>query len=97
MNNYTGTYRHDPTTFGGLIYESDFNTDFRGKDEKSSPIASRIMADMKFDKQCRLLAQSRERNKNNVKIKTSVERYRKKRGENKWQNLNMKNITTQIM
>lgn len=83
MNDFTETYKHDPTTFGGLIYFSDFNTDYRGKDEKTSPIASRIAADMKFDEKCRLLAQSRERNKNNVKIKTSVERYRKKRGENK--------------
>lgn len=65
MNDFysTGTYKHDPTTFGGLIYESDFNTDFRGKNEKSSTIASRIMADMKFDKQCKQFAESRDKNK----------------------------------
>ena len=65
MNDFysTGTYKHDPTTFGGLIYESDFNTDFRGKDEKSSPIASRIMADMKFDKECKQFAENRDKNK----------------------------------
>lgn len=85
MNDFysTGTYRHDPTTFGGLIYYSDFNTDYRGKDEETSPIASRIASDMKFDEKCRLLAQSRERNKNNVQIKTTVERCKMKRGENK--------------
>ena len=67
MNDFysTGTYKHDPTTFGGLIYYSDFNTDYRGKDEKSSPIASRIAADMKFDEKCRLMAQSRNKQKGN--------------------------------
>ena len=81
MNDFTETYKHDPTTFGGLIYFSDFNTDYRGKDEKTSPIASRIAADMKFDEKCRLLAKSRERNKNNAQTKTTVKRCSKKRGE----------------
>lgn len=41
------------TTFGGYIYPSDFNTDYRGKDNpKGSPIARRILSDQRFDEQC---------------------------------------------
>ena len=41
------------TTFGGIIYPSDFNIEFWEKgDAKSSAIAGRIVSDWKFDKQC---------------------------------------------
>ena len=44
----------DHTTFGGIIYPSDFNTDYRGKDNtKGSTIASRIISDQKFDEHYR--------------------------------------------
>lgn len=44
----------DHTTFGGYVFLSDFNTEYRGKrPNKESVIAGRIMADMNFDKQCR--------------------------------------------
>ncbi len=33
--NRYGTYEIDHTTFGGLIYPSDFNTDYRGKDNNN--------------------------------------------------------------
>ncbi|MCM1120388.1 MAG: hypothetical protein NC543_13625 [bacterium] len=47
-------YRADHSTFGGLIYPSDFNTDHRGKQTKNgSAIARRIVSDQKFDLQCR--------------------------------------------
>ena len=37
--------------FGGKIYISDFNTDYRGKDTTNgSAIASRIEADFKWEK-----------------------------------------------
>ena len=54
MENYkTETYR-DATRFGGIIYASDFETDFRGKDSPhGSSIAKRIMQDWRFDEQCR--------------------------------------------
>lgn len=49
-----GNYNTDPTRFGGLIHYSDFNTDFRGKDNTDgSEIAARIMSDMKFDMRCK--------------------------------------------
>lgn len=49
----TKTYK-DPTTFGGLILPSDFNTNYRGKNNTNgSDIASRIMSDKRFDNQCR--------------------------------------------
>ena len=42
----TGTYKVDHTTFGGIIYSSDFNTDYRGKDNTNgSFIAQRIISD----------------------------------------------------
>lgn len=47
-------YKVDRSSFGGLIYPSDFNTDFRGRDRTNgSIIAKRIMSDLQFDKQCR--------------------------------------------
>lgn len=50
----TGTYEVNHTTFGGIICSSDFNTDYRGKDNTNgSPIAKRIASDEKFDQQCR--------------------------------------------
>ena len=46
--NYYKTENHN--TFGGLIFASDFNTDYRGKDSQNgSSIASRILSDWKFD------------------------------------------------
>lgn len=57
-------YEADHTTFGGLIYPSDFNTDYRGKNNtKGSPIASRIASDNNFDKRCRKNREENERNK----------------------------------
>lgn len=43
------TWKTDHTKFGGLIYPSDFNTDYRRKDNKGSIIASRIISDARFD------------------------------------------------
>lgn len=44
--NRYGIYKTDHTKFGGLIFPSDFNTDYRGKDNiHGSQIASRIEAD----------------------------------------------------
>lgn len=50
----TRHYKTDNTTFGGIIYPSDFNTDYNGKSNKDgSHIASRIIQDQRFDEQCR--------------------------------------------
>lgn len=50
----TGSYIADHSTFGGLVYSSDFDTDSKVKNNKNgSVIASRIMSDLKFDEQCR--------------------------------------------
>ena len=53
-SNYT-----DHTTFGGVIY----NYDFDGY-SSISDIASRIIADKRFDEQCKQDAANRDRNKN---------------------------------
>ena len=55
------------TTFGGLILESDFNTDYRGKDRDYSSVARRIMDDWKFDKQCKTLGENNKKMKLNKK------------------------------
>lgn len=44
--NRYGIYEVDHTKFGGLIYLSDFNTDYRGKNNTGgSQIANRIVGD----------------------------------------------------
>lgn len=49
-----GTYEVDHTKFGGIICLSDFNTDYRGKDNiYGSPIANRIAKDNQLDNQWR--------------------------------------------
>lgn len=64
----TKSYRTEHTTFGGLIYSSDFNTDYRGKNNTyGSPIANRISSDKQFDYQCRKYREEMERNKQYVK------------------------------
>lgn len=63
INRY-GVYEVDYTTFGGIIYPSDFNTDNKGKSNSNgSPIASRIVSDAKLDKQWRNIREERERGK----------------------------------
>ena len=56
-------YGVDPnhTQFGGFIYNSDFNTDYRGKvNTNGSTIASRIASDQRFDEQCRKNIENRK-------------------------------------
>lgn len=53
METKYGTERFDKEHrhFGGIIYPSDFNTDYRGTDNThGSPIASRIASDFKIGK-----------------------------------------------
>lgn len=60
----TRNYEINHTTFGGLICESDFNTEFRKDNSKSkegSSIASRIMSDWRFDEECRKNIENRKR------------------------------------
>ena len=45
----TGKYKVDHTTFGGLIYPSDFDPSYT-----NGNIASRIENDKKFDEKCRM-------------------------------------------
>lgn len=46
--------KSDHKKFGGIVYTSDFNTDYRGKDNiHGSIIADRIAQDLRFDEQCR--------------------------------------------
>lgn len=52
--NRYGIYEVDHTKFGGFIFSSNFNTDYKRKDnKKGSIIANRIAQDQKFDNQCR--------------------------------------------
>ena len=68
MTNYyykTMTKTHkDPTRFGGTIYLSDFETDYRGHDNiHGSTIARRIAMDWMFDKKCWQNLEYRKRSK----------------------------------
>ena len=59
---FTRNYKH--RTFGGLIYNSDFEIDYIARKDNSkngSLIAQRIMSDWKFDNQCRLNIIARNR------------------------------------
>lgn len=50
----TGIFNIDHSTFGGIIYPSDFETTYRGNDNlHGSTIAQRIISDKKFDKHYR--------------------------------------------
>ena len=50
----TGNYKVDNTTFGGLIYQSDFNTDYSGNtNANGSVVASKIASDWRFDESCK--------------------------------------------
>lgn len=54
-------FKPDHSTFGGIIYYSDFNTDYSGKPSKNgSTIASRITGDFLFDIQCQKNLTERE-------------------------------------
>jgi len=60
----TEFYEVDRTTFGGLIYPSDYNTDYRGKDNtRGSVIAQRIISDRNFDYRCKRNIELRSNNK----------------------------------
>lgn len=56
-------YEVDHSTFGGLIYVSDFSTEYTGiKNQKNSRIAERISSDFTFDAQCKKNIDGRIRN-----------------------------------
>ena len=62
--NRYGIYEVDHTKFGGIIYQSDFNTDYKGKDNTNgSQIANRIAKDNQLGKQWQKNAKDKERNK----------------------------------
>lgn len=58
----TGTRNFtDHTTFGGIVNFSDFNTNYKGKDELESSVARHIVEDWKFDNYCKMNIKNRER------------------------------------
>ncbi len=60
----TGTYKTNHTTFGGIIYPSDYNTDYRGRDNtRGSAIAKRIISDRNFDYRCKKNIEMKNRQK----------------------------------
>ena len=56
--------KFDSSTFGGIVYDSDFNTNFKKESisKHGSDIASRILRDRKFDEQCKKQYRLREYN-----------------------------------
>lgn len=64
----TETFDKEHIHFGGVIYPSDFNTDYRGKDNTNgSTIASRIESDFRLEK--KML------NSNNKKVGNTYGKY----------------------
>lgn len=57
MRTTLSTKNHN--TFGGLITEFDFCTDYPRKD-RSISVADRIFSDFSFDRQCMMNAKSRD-------------------------------------
>ena len=58
----TNFCKPDHRHFGGIIYPSDFETEWHGKkNQNGSMIASRIMGDKRFDEHCRQNIQNRIR------------------------------------
>lgn len=57
----TGRVNTNPSTFGGIIYASDFETEYYP--EHGRHIADRIASDWKFDKQCKKNELSRDKRK----------------------------------
>ena len=53
---YVENYEIDHSTFGGSIFNGDFDAHYSLAD-----ITERILSDMKFDEQCRKNAESRAR------------------------------------
>ena len=54
-----GQCKTNHTSFGGLIYPSDFNTGSRGRENTNgSYIAGRIMKDRSFDRDCQKKAEN---------------------------------------
>lgn len=65
----TINYKTDYTKFGGIIYPSDYSTDYRGKNNTNgSPIAARIMKDKNFDIQCGKILKKDKKEKENKNV-----------------------------
>lgn len=59
----TETFDKEHIHFGGIIYPSDFNASYEYYDQNESSIAKRIMADWKFDQQCKKNAMNTAKHK----------------------------------
>ena len=58
----TGNYKQDYSTFGGVIYNYDFDGYISMRE-----MAERIISDWKFDERCRKNVLNRDRNKDHKK------------------------------
>ncbi len=75
----TNNSRPDSSTFGGIIYYSDFNTDYnRITSRNGSSMADRILRDFAFDLQCKKNIENR-----NIKISNSQPEYEAEHMEEK--------------
>lgn len=61
-NYYTSSNYNDHTTFGGYVYNYDFDGHI-----SISDMANRIISDKKFDEKCRKLGEDNKHKKNNKK------------------------------
>lgn len=68
-NYNTKNYETDYTKFGGIIYFSDYDTNYT-----NGNIAQRIISDWNFDKQCRKNIEAREWRISRKEIKNEAEK-----------------------
>ena len=57
------TYGSDSRNFSGLIYASDYNTEFKKENNNGSVVANKIISDFKFDSDCDKLKSKKKENK----------------------------------
>ena len=63
LKNSIYIYGSDSRNFSGLIYASDYNTEFKKESNNGSVVANKIISDFKFDSDCDKLRSKKKENK----------------------------------
>ena len=63
LKNSIYIYGSDSRNFSGLIYTSDYNTEFKKESNNGSVVANKIISDFKFDGDCDKLRSKKKENK----------------------------------
>ena len=63
LKNSIYIYGSDSRNFSGLIYTSDYNTEFKKESNNGSVVANKIISDFKFDSDCDKIRSKKKENK----------------------------------